>query len=250
MAARRPVGQVMVDAGIVNSDQLARCLAERNGLPYVNMNLFEVVRGASNLVTPLEARRSRAVPISFVNEQTLLVPTAIHANDVGRDAIALPTGDDVQLAVTSPEHLEAMINNLAQAGAKVHAAIEDLEDEEEHTGPAVVELLESASEAPVVQLVHSVIADAVERGASDIHFDPRDGDMRVRFRVDGVVIDTTTVPRKLVAGLVSRIKIMAELDIAERLLPQDGRISLTIDGRYVELRVATLPVMRGESVVM
>ena len=250
-ASRRPVGQVMVDSGIVNSDQLARALAERNGLPYVNMNLFEVDRGASSLVSPLEARRYRAVPISFINEQTLLVATSNPANVVGRDDIAMATGYDVQLAVTSPEHLEHLINNLAQAGAKVTAAIEDLEEEEgEDEGPAVVELLESASEAPVVQLVHSVIADAVERGASDIHFDPRDGDMRVRYRVDGVVMDTTTVPRKLVAGLVSRIKIMAELDIAERQLPQDGRIGLTIDGRYVELRVATLPVMRGESVVM
>ena len=249
VAARRPVGQVMVDAGIVNSDQLARALAERNGLPYANLNMFEVDRGAASLVSPLEARRYRAVPISFVDEQTLLVATSNPANVVGRDDIAMATGYDVQLAVTSPEHLEHLINNLAQAGAKVHA-VEEPEDDEEDEGPQVVELLESASEAPVVQLVHSVIADAVERGASDIHFDPRDGDMRVRFRLDGVVVDTTTVPRKLVPGLISRIKIMAELDIAERQLPQDGRIGLTIDGRYVELRVATLPVMRGESVVM
>ena len=81
----------------------------------------------------------------------------------------------------------------------------------------------------------------MRRGASDIHFEPRAGDMRVRFRVDGVVIDSTTVPRQLVAGLVSRVKIMADLDIAEQRLPQDGRIGLTVDGRYVDLRVATLP---------
>ena len=250
VAARRPVGQVMIDAGIVNSDQLARALAERNGLPYANLNMFEIDRGAASLVSPLEARRYRAVPISFVDEQTLLVATSNPANVVGRDDIAMATGYDVQLAVTSPEHLEHLINNLAQTGAKVQSAVEEAAEEIEDDIEPVVELLESASEAPVVQLVHSVIADAVERGASDIHFDPRDGDMRVRFRVDGVVIDTTTVPRKLVPGLVSRIKIMAELDIAERQLPQDGRVGLTIDGRYVELRVATLPVMRGESVVM
>ena len=102
----------------------------------------------------------------------------------------------------------------------------------------------------MVKLVHSIIADAVRRGASDIHFEPRAVDMRVRFRVDGVVSDSTTVPRHLVAGLVSRIKIMAELDIAERRLPQDGRIGLSVDGRHVDLRVATLPVVRGEAVVM
>ena len=114
----------------------------------------------------------------------------------------------------------------------------------------MIELRESADHAPVVKLVHSIIADAVERGASDIHFEPSGKDIRVRFRVDGVAFDTTTVPRKLAAGLVSRIKIMAELDIAERRLPQDGRIRLTVDGRHIDLRVATLPVVGGESVVM
>jgi type IV pilus assembly protein PilB len=95
-----------------------------------------------------------------------------------------------------------------------------------------------------------VIADAVNRGASDIHFDPSRGPMQVRYRVDGVMIDSTTVPKSLVAGLVSRIKIMAELDIAERRAPQDGRVALTVDGRHVDIRVSTLPVIRGESVVM
>ena len=101
-----------------------------------------------------------------------------------------------------------------------------------------------------MKLVHAVIADAVRRGASDIHFEPRGGDMRVRFRVDGVVSDSTTIPRHLISGLVSRVKIMAELDIATKRMPQDGRIGLSVDGNYVDLRVATLPVVRGESVVM
>jgi type IV pilus assembly protein PilB len=101
-----------------------------------------------------------------------------------------------------------------------------------------------------VKLTHSIIADAVERGASDIHLEPQRENMRVRYRVDGVTLDSTTVPKNLAAGLVSRIKIMAELDIAERRIPQDGRVGLIVDGRYVDLRVATLPVVRGESVVM
>jgi type IV pilus assembly protein PilB len=114
----------------------------------------------------------------------------------------------------------------------------------------MIELRESAEEAPVVKLVHSVIADAVARGASDIHFDPRHGDMRVRFRIDGVVVDSATVPKRLALGLVSRIKIMAELDIAERRVPQDGRVSLRVDDHHIDIRVATLPLVRGESVVL
>ena len=98
--------------------------------------------------------------------------------------------------------------------------------------------------------MHSVIADAVERGASDIHFDPRKGEMKVRFRVDGVVSDATTVPKKLTRGLISRVKIMADLDISERRLPQDGRVGLNVSGRQVDLRVVTLPIVGGESIVI
>ena len=124
------------------------------------------------------------------------------------------------------------------------------EETDEGNDAAVIELRASADEAPVVKLVHSVIADAVARGASDIHFDPRNGDMRVRFRIDGVVVDSATVPRRLALGLVSRIKIMAELDIAERRAPQDGRVGLRVDDHHIDIRVATLPLVRGESVVI
>ena len=113
-----------------------------------------------------------------------------------------------------------------------------------------IEIRESANDAPLIKLVHSVIADAIERGTSDIHFDPGDGDLRVRFRVDGVVTDVATVPKRLAPGLISRIKIMANLDIAERRAPQDGRIGLTVDGRFIDIRVSILPVLRGESAVL
>jgi type IV pilus assembly protein PilB len=241
------LGQALVESGAVDSAQLARALAERNGLPFVDVNQFEVDHGAANLISATQARRYRAIPIAFADERTLLTATSDPANLMAIDDIAMATGYDVKLAVTSPEHVEALIGQLSHLADSVH----EVEEETQEAEPAaVIELLESAEQAPVVKLVHSVVAEAVERGASDIHFDPRDGDMRVRFRVDGVVTDSTTVPKRLVSGLISRVKIMAELDIAERRLPQDGRVGLTVDGRYIDVRVATLPVMRGESVVM
>ena len=148
--------------------------------------------------------------------------------------------------MASPEVIEALVGQLSRLDSAVH----EIDDDGEEEAAPVFELRESADDAPVVKLVHSVIADAVERGASDIHFDPRGADVRVRLRIDGVVTDSTTVPRRLVAGLVSRIKIMADLDISERRIPQDGRVGLNVEGRYVDLRVATLPVVRGEAVVM
>jgi type IV pilus assembly protein PilB len=240
-----PLGQSLIDAGIVDSNQLAQALAERNGLDYVDLSAFEVDQGAAGLIDPAKARRYQTIPISFLGEHTLLVATADPANVLAFDDIAMATGYEVRRAVASPEDIDARIGQLSQLGDSV----EELADQEE-VAAEVIELRDQADEAPVVKLVHSVIADAVRRGASDIHFEPRAADMRVRYRVDGVVLDTTTVPRQLVNGLISRVKIMANLDIAERRVPQDGRIGLSVDGRHIDLRVATLPVVRGESIVM
>ncbi len=241
----QPLGQALIADGVVNSHQLARALAERNGLDYVDLNEFEVDKGAAHLLDPSKARRYRTIPIAFMGERTLLVATADPANVLALDDITMATGYEVRRAVASSEDIEALVGTLS----KLDESVQELDLEEEEPAQ-VIELRESADDAPVVKLVHTVIADAVARGASDIHFEPRQGDMRVRFRIDGVVSDSTTVPRHLVAGLVSRVKIMSDLDIAERRAPQDGRVGLTVDGRRVDLRVATLPVVRGESVVM
>ena len=241
-----PLGQSLIDAGLVDSQQLAQALAERNGLHYVDLNVFDVDKGAAALIDAAKARRYQTVPIAFLGEGALLVATADPANLLALDDITMATGYDVRRAVASPEDIEALISGLST----LEESVQEIHEETEEEAAQVIELRESADEAPVVKLVHSIIADAVRRGASDVHFEPRPGDMRVRFRVDGVVFDSTTVPRQLMSGLVSRIKIMAELDIAEKRVPQDGRIGLSVDGHYVDLRVATLPVVRGESVVM
>ena len=114
----------------------------------------------------------------------------------------------------------------------------------------VSEIRESADDAPVIKLVNSIIAQAVEEGASDIHFEPEGREMRVRFRVDGVLRETTQIPRRMIAGVVSRVKIMADLDIAERRVPQDGRVSLTVEGHAIDTRVVTMPRVDGEGIVM
>ncbi|HXE99076.1 MAG TPA: ATPase, T2SS/T4P/T4SS family [Solirubrobacterales bacterium] len=243
----RQVGEMLVESGVLSSDQLARALAERNGLDYVDLNIFEVDTGAANLVSSADARRFRAVPVAFLDPDTILVATSNPANVLGIDDIAMTTGYKARLAVASPEDIEAVINQISH----LEESVQEVEEEtDEGNAAPIIELRASAEEAPVVKLVHSLIADAVARGASDIHFDPRDGDMRARFRIDGVVVDSATVPRRLALGLVSRIKIMAELDIAERRAPQDGRVGLRVDDHHVDLRVATLPLVRGESVVL
>jgi type IV pilus assembly protein PilB len=248
--AKVPIGSLLVESGLIDSAQLARMLAERNSLDYVDLNEIEVDQGAANLIDASEARRFRAVPIAFLEGEALLVATADPSNILGADDISMSTGRAVRRAIATPEGIEALINRLSNLSGSVETLGEEEETDAEEIGGALLELRASADEAPVVKLVHSVIADAVNRGASDIHFDPHKGVMQIRYRIDGVMVDSTKVPKSLIAGLISRIKIMAELDIAERRAPQDGRVALIVDGRHIDIRVSTLPVVRGESVVM
>ncbi len=243
------LGALLLKAGIIGSEQLARALAERNGLDYLDLNVFEVDQGAVNLIDSAEARRSRAVPIAFLESGALLVATHDPSNVLGSDDIAMATGREVRRAIATPEGIERVIGRLTGLSESVRE-IEESESGHETEAVQTLDLRASADQAPVVKLVHAVIADAANRGASDIHFDPSGGDMQVRYRVDGVMIDSTTVPRNLVPGLISRIKIMADLDIAERRAPQDGRVAVSVDGRHIDIRISTLPVIRGESIVM
>jgi len=236
-------GRTLLASDIVTADQLARAVGERYGVSHVDLNVANVDPTASSLVDPSVLRRHRAVPIAFADERTLIVATSDPSNILTADDLAMMTGYDVRLVVATDDDIELLLGRLSRLDDTVAEVEEQAEAE-------VIDLRDSADEAPVVKLVHSIVAEAVERGASDIHFDSEAGAMRVRLRVDGVVSESTTVPRTMVSGLVSRIKIMANLDIAERRMPQDGRIGLTVDNRVVDIRVATLPTVQGESIVM
>jgi type IV pilus assembly protein PilB len=237
-------GRVLLDSGALTTEQLGRAVAERSGLDYVDLNVFRSDMGAVNLISASAARRYEAVPIAFVDERTLLVAMAHPANVLAIDDIAMMTGLEIRRAVTTAEDIHALISQQSRLEEAVH------EEAFEEEPLEITDLRESADDAPIVKLVRSIIAEAVNHGASDIHFEPQDAQMRVRFRIDGVVTDSTTVPRKMIPGVISRIKIMADMNISERRLPQDGRVGLSIEGRHVDVRVLTLPVMRGESVVM
>jgi type IV pilus assembly protein PilB len=238
--------QVLLEAGDVTRDQLARAMAERFGLDHVDLNDFDVDIGAVNLIPGQAAKRFEAIPIAFVDEGTLLVAMADPANVRAVDDISIMTGHDVRPAVASGEDIQAVITRASHLEHAVAEAIEEAEEEEEDD----LDIRETAEEAPVIKLVNSVIAQAVEEGASDVHFQPEGRDMRVRFRVDGILHEATTVPRRLIAGVTSRLKIMASLDIAEKRVPQDGRVTLQVGGHTVDIRMNSLPSVRGEKIVL
>jgi type IV pilus assembly protein PilB len=239
---------VLLDRGLLTPDQLSRALAERYGLDHLDLEAFNVEMAAANLVSSASAKRYQAVPVAFLDKSTLLVAMADPANVLAVDDVAIITGYEVRVAVAPPEDIATLISRLDRLEDVV--AEHEAEADEGDEGGEVVNLRSTADEAPAIKLVNQIIAQAVERQASDVHLAADKGELRVRFRVDGVLHDVTTVPRRMAPGVVSRVKIMAELDIAERRVPQDGRVGLTVDGRHVDLRVVTLPSVHGESVVV
>jgi type IV pilus assembly protein PilB len=240
--------RTLVEEGTLSNDGLARALAERYGLDHLDLGVFSVDMGAANLVTTAAAKRYQAVPVAFVDKRTLLVAMTDPSNVLAVDDIAIMTGYEVRVAVAAPEDILALIARLDRLEDVVGENVTGEVDAEQQA--EVVDLHESADEGPVIKLVNQIVAQAVELHASDVHLAPDGKEVRVRFRVDGVLQEITTVPRRMAAGVVSRVKIMSELDIAERRLPQDGRVGLTVDGRHVDLRVVTLPSVHGESIVM
>ncbi len=247
-AAGTTADRVLLDRGAISPEGVAVALAERHGLDYVDLSVFNVDMAAAQLVTSQVAKRHDALPIAMAGDRALLVAMSDPANVHAVDDIAILTGYQIRVAVTTSEDIANVITRLARVGDVVHDGADDGQEGADEA--AIVELHETADDAPVVRLVHQLVGQAVEQGASDLHLTPEGEDLRVRMRVDGVLRDITTVPRRLAPGVVSRLKIMAELDIAERRVPQDGRVGLTVDGHRVDLRVVTVPTVRGEGVVM
>jgi type IV pilus assembly protein PilB len=253
--AGRPPERMLLEEREITAEQLSHAIAERYGLDHLDLAVFEVDMAAANLLSATAARRYGAIPVAYIDEKTVLLAMSDPANVLAVDDIALLTRMDVKPAVASEDDIATLIRRLNQFEDAVQDAVDEGEDD---AGPVeVVDLRESADDAPVIKLVHSIIAQAADRGASDIHFEPQPDasgrgsrEMRVRMRVDGVLADSTSVPKRMVAGVISRIKIMADLDIAERRIPQDGRVGLTIEGRHVDIRAVTLPAVHGESVVL
>jgi type IV pilus assembly protein PilB len=240
--------RVLLENGALTQDALARALAERYGLDHLDLGVFSVDMAAANLVSTTVAKRYQTVPVAFADKRTLLVAMADPSNVLAVDDIAIMTGYEIRVAVAPPDDIATLISRLDRLEDVVGESAEILEDADE--GAEVVALHETSEDAPVIKLVNQIVAQAVERGASDIHLAPDGRELRVRFRVDGVLSDVTTVQRRMAAGVISRIKIMAELNIAEKRLPQDGRVGLVVDGRHIDLRVVTLPSVHGEGVVM
>jgi len=246
--ARRgvPVTQALAEEGVATEEGVARMLAARHHLPLVDLAATGVAADAVQAIPAHTLERTVAIPYALVDD-VLQVAVADPGNLHAIDELRLSTRLPLELAVAARGEILAELRKLRRAAEALGSVVEV--DEEAALGDDL-DADDGVSDAPLVRLVNALVFQAAEEGASDVHFEPQEDALVVRFRVDGVLRETQRIPRRLAAGVTTRLKVLAKLDIAERRKPQDGRITLSAGGQMLDIRVATLPTVEGEKVVM
>ena len=241
------LGRTLVEIGAISESQLVRALASQVGMEYVELAEFPVDRAAVSLVPDSVCRRHTALPIQ-IDGTLLKVAMSDPGNVVAVDHMRQLTKMDILPVVAAYDDVLTAIDRYCRSDAELKDLQGEINEEEEVDLSNMGSVIED--DAPIVRFVNLLITQAVQDRASDIHIEPQEKDMRVRYRIDGVLHEMQTAPKSVQNGVISRIKIMSDIDIAERRKPQDGRLSVNHQGRKIDLRVATLPTVWGEKVVM
>ena len=247
--------RALVEEGVASADGIARMVAARHQLPLVDLAFSGVDDIAAKLIPLHVLERVAAIPYALRND-ILHVAVADPANVHAIDELRLATRHPIELGVASRDDIVNAVRKLVRQSEAfgARAALEEEEAQFETVEEDETDLEEDdgVSDAPLVRLVNSILFQAAEDGASDVHFEPQEDALVVRFRIDGVLQEMQRIPKRMMAGVTTRLKVLAKLDIAERRKPQDGRISLNAAaaGRMLDVRVATLPTVEGESLVM
>jgi type IV pilus assembly protein PilB len=242
----------LVKTGAISEEALLEFLSETYRAPSIDLRNFEPDVQLTRLIPGDVATKFMALPVSRSGRR-LVVAMMNPTNIFAIDDIKFITGYEIEARVASEGSLKKAIDRAYDSAGTMADVMKGMEEDlsvvEEEEAPES-EALSAADEAPIVKLVNSLIADAVRKGASDIHIEPYEKSIRVRFRIDGVMQEMMAPPFKFKAAIISRLKIMAELDIAERRVPQDGRIKIKVVNRTIDLRVSSLPTIFGEKIVM
>lgn len=255
-----PIARVLVEMGFIKERDRVQCLGKMWGVPFADVTQLTPDEAAIEKVSPQFAKRFKVLPLKIDNG-ALVVAMANPLDVFVIDELRLSSGLEIEPMIAVEEDVSAaLLEHCVQEtglNAQLEGVMKDFEgdmqliagaDSEDEMSEA--ELRELGEEAPVVRLANLIISQAVRDRASDIHIEPKKDGLYIRFRIDGVMIDAMKVPKKVIAPLTSRFKIIANMDIAEKRAPQDNRISATVNGRDFDFRVSTLPVVYGEKIVM
>ncbi len=250
---KEPLLKILIDTGVLTEEQAAQVLADQWGLQYVNLLNYPVDKESLRLLDP---ERARYYGIFVLKKEGKKVHVAISdpTNIEAMDYLRLTLGNNIAFYVST----RAAINQAIEKYYEMESALKQAEEE---AGPTpevikqeeeldITKLKQLGEEAPVIRLVNNIISQAIVEGASDIHVEPLELSLRVRYRIDGILYEKQTFPKTIQPGIISRFKIMANMDIAEKRVPQDGRISLKFEGRKIDFRASSLPTVYGEKIVL
>ncbi len=263
LKTQEPVGDLLVSMGLISERDRVRCLGEQWGVPYLDLTDIQISEDVVSAVTQELARRFKIIPIERTPKKLTLAmknPLDIFAIDeirliTGKEVAAvIATEEDIITAISANYRTEVnvteAVTNVMRDLDEATITLTDGKADEDGGGITIEQLKELSGEAPVVRLSNMIISRGITDKASDIHIEPAKDCLRIRYRVDGILQEGMTLPKKAQASITSRIKIMADMDISEKRAPQDGRISATIEGRPYDFRVSTLPAVFGEKIVM
>ena len=255
-ASGKSLGRILIDGGVLSEGQLTAVLAEQIGIRYVDLNTYAIDPSATTRIDQSLAKRYTVVPIDL-DDDRLVVAMADPTNVFALDDLRISSGMEIVPVVSTKDEITEVIKRYMHDSVAMEETLEEVDVPlpEELDGYVAEEedeadLTEAGEEAPIVKFVHLVISEAVHENASDIHIEPGEKEVRIRYRVDGVLHETRRSPKRIHPGIVSRIKILANMNIAERRVPQDGRFHMNAGGKAVDLRVASLPTVYGEKVVL
>lgn len=252
------LGQILVDMGVVDQDDVLMALGHQAGMEVVDLDNLQIPDEVIKKVSPTTAEIYQIVPISFENNTlTVAMANPLHVNTL--DDLRFMLGCDVKGVVANEKSVQAAIKRYYGSQTEsIDALIKDIESDEtlarapgeDDQAVDIADIEKMAHSAPVVKFLNLVLLTAIKDQSSDIHFEPFEDEFKIRYRIDGELLEMQPPPKHLAMAIISRIKVLSNLDIAERRVPQDGRIELNIRGNPIDLRVSTLPTMFGESVVM
>ncbi len=251
---KEPLLKILTDIDVINDEQSAQVLAEQWGLKYVNLLSYPVDKESLHLLDP---ERARYYGVFVLKKEGGKVYVAISdpTNIEAMDYLRMTLGSSIEFFVST----RAAINQAIEKYYEMETALKQAEKEVNGPTPEIIEeekemdiskLRQLGEEAPVIRLVNNIISQAIVEGASDIHAEPLEKSLRVRYRIDGILYEKQSFPKSIQPGIISRFKIMSNMDIAEKRIPQDGRISLKFEGRKVDFRVSSLPTIHGEKIVL
>ncbi len=243
------LGQALIELKYLDEQQLLEVLEYQLGIPHINLGDNLLNPDIIDLIPREIAYKHKVIPVDKRGER-LVIATADPFNVFAIDEIREITGLNVELLLATERDIEESITRHYGVQGVAETVIQTLEEDDEEEFESEAELRQMGDEAPIVRLANLILSQGIREKASDIHIEPQEKDVRIRYRIDGFLREVMRTPRRSQMALVSRLKILAKLDISERRLPQDGQIKMTVDNREVELRVSTMPTIYGEKVVL